>query len=347
MSVVASFKDKGLPEGMPVRDVEAKAGDPFPVEFIETQQPVILRGFVSHWPVVTAGAEGADALRDYLLQFDKGAVVPVSVGPSSLHGRLFYKDDFSGPNADRGNTQIGEALRRIAQHGREADPPLIYLASATVDNVLPGFRASNDVDFGEAEPLASIWIGTRTRIAAHNDLPLNLACVAAGRRTFTLFPPDQLKNLYIGPIENTPAGRPISLVDFAEPDLKRFPRFASAMAHAQIAELEPGDALFIPSMWWHHVEATDGFNVLVNYWWRTVPRFLGTPQDVLNHAMLTIRDLPQAEKEIWRDIFNHYVFDNSDDVVSHIPEKARGMLDPIDEASARRIRAFLLNQLNR
>ncbi|GGY37911.1 cupin-like domain-containing protein [Parvularcula lutaonensis] len=347
MSVLAGFPSRGLPSGTPVEEIGARPGAPVPEELIDRQTPAILRGFVEDWPVVKAGRDGADALRDYLLRFENGAVVPVSVGSSGLKGRLFYREDFSGPNADRGNTKIGEALRRIALHGQETDPPLIYLASATIDQVLPGFRRENDVDFAGYEPLASIWIGTRTRIAAHNDLPLNLACVAAGRRTFTLFPPDQLPNLYIGPIENTPAGRPISLVDFADPDLERFPRFAEAMKHAQVAELEPGDALFIPSMWWHHVEATEGFNVLVNYWWRTVPRFLGTPQDVLNHAMLTIRDLPQAEKDVWRGIFDHYVFGNSDETAAHIPEHARGMLAPIDEASARRIRAFLLNQLNR
>ena len=37
--------------------------------------------------------------------------------------------------------------------------------------------------------LASLWLGNRTRIAAHYDLPDNLAVVAAGRRRFTVFPP--------------------------------------------------------------------------------------------------------------------------------------------------------------
>jgi hypothetical protein len=36
---------------------------------------------------------------------------------------------------------------------------------------------------------------------------------------------------------------------------------------AQEVELVPGDALFIPRDWYHHVEALERFNVLVNYWW--------------------------------------------------------------------------------
>ncbi|MBD0426488.1 cupin-like domain-containing protein [Aquisalinus flavus] len=336
-----------LPDPAPVRELAlTRAGD-LPEAVMESPEPVILRGWVSDWPVVKAARANDKALHDYLSRFDRGAVVPVSVGPPALQGRVFYTDDFSSSNADRGTAAIGEVLRRIADTGTQDAPPLIYLASATIDDCLPGFREENDVGFGAHDPLASIWIGTRTRIAAHNDLPRNLACVAAGRRRFTLFPPDQLPNLYIGPIENTPASRPISLVDFADPDLDRFPRFAEAMQHAQVAEMEAGDALFIPSMWWHHVEALEAFNVLVNYWWRTVPDYLGTPQDVLNHAMLTIRDMPPEEKRIWKQYFDHYVFENDETTAAHIPAHARGMLDPITDQSARRLRALLLNRLNR
>lgn len=92
-----------------------------------------------------------------------------------------------------------------------------------------------------------------------------------GRRRFTLFPPEQIANLYIGPIGHAPTGTPISLVSFREPDFERFPRFREALAAAHVAELEPGDALFIPTLWWHHVESLDKHNVLVNYCGRERP----------------------------------------------------------------------------
>ena len=331
----------------PVREIAA-ARDTFrAADFAGVSEPVILRGLVSEWPAVKAALSSEDDLQNYLLQFDVGAVVPVSVGPASLQGRIFYNDDFTGMNVDRGNAKFAEVLRRIRQHGAAASSALIYLASTDVDACMPGFRTGNDLCFDGFDPVISVWIGTQTRIAAHNDLPLNIACVVAGRRRFTLFPPDQVGNLYVGPFELTPAGRPISLVDFEDPDLDRFPRFAEAMAAAQIADLDPGDALFLPSMWWHHVEASGSFNFLLNYWWRTVPRFLGTPQDVLTHAMFTIRDLPPAEKRAWRELFDYYVFKNAPDSFSHIPEHARGSLAPMTRDGARRIRASLLNQLNR
>ncbi|MBL0915660.1 MAG: cupin-like domain-containing protein, partial [Sphingopyxis sp.] len=208
-------------------------------------------------------------------------------------------------------------------------------------------REANRVDLGDREPLESIWIGTRTRIAAHNDFPDNLACCAAGRRRFTLFPPGEFRNLYLGPIDNTPAGRAISMVDFEHPDLAAHPKFVEAMAHAQTAELEPGDAIFIPSMWWHHVEGLEEFNILVNYWWRRAPGWLGQPQEALNHAILAIRDLPPEDRAIWRDLFDHYVFDAGSDVTDHIPEAGRSILAPLTPESAGRLRAFLLRTLSR
>jgi hypothetical protein len=190
-------------------------------------------------------------------------------------------------------------------------------------------------------------MGTRTRIAAHNDFPDNLACVAVGRRRFTLFPPDQFRNLYLGPIDNTPAGRAVSMVDLHAPDFAAHPRFREALHHAMVAELEPGDAIHIPSMWYHHVEGLDPFNVLLNYWWRDTPRWLGQPQDALNLAIMAIRDLPDDEKAHWRDLFEYYVFSNGDEVVAHIPEEARSVLAPLTPESAARIRAYLLRQLSR
>lgn len=336
-----------LPAPLPVAEAGFTPGGPLPEVVANGARPVLLRGFVRHWPVVAAAKEGPGALRAYLARFDAGASVTVTVGDPSLRGRVFYDRAMTGPNVPSGRAPIGEVLARVTRHGAEPDPPLIYLASTSADECLPGFRAENDVPFGARDPLVSVWFGTRTRIAAHNDLPRNLACVAAGRRRFTLFPPDQTPNLYPGPIENTPAGRPVSMVDFAAPDLERFPRFAEAMAHAQVAELEAGDALFVPSMWWHHVEATAGVNLLVNYWWRTVPAHLGTPQDALNHAILSIRDLPEDEKAIWRDAFDHYVFGDPALPRAHLPEHAHGMLGEMTPERARRVRAYLLNRLNR
>jgi Cupin-like domain len=223
----------------------------------------------------------------------------------------------------------------------------MYLASIDVPGHFDGVDRENSLDLGTRDPLKSLWIGTPTRIAAHNDFPDNLACCVAGRRRFTLFPPDQFRNLYLGPIDHTPAGRAVSMVDFHAPDFKAHPCFSEALRHAQVAELEPGDALFIPSMWWHHVEGLSAFNILLNYWWRDTPRYLGQPQDALNHAILAIRDLPTEDKAIWRDLFDHYVFASTPEMFDHIRADARGVLAPLTAETAGSLRAFLLRTLSR
>ena len=114
-----------------------------------------------------------------------------------------------------------------------------------------------------------------------------------------------------------------------------------------MAELQPGDAILIPSMWWHYVESLDSFNVLVNYWWRKSPAYMGPPIDVLMHALLTIRDLPDEQRRAWKGIFEKYVFETDEEFVAHIPVHRRGVLSPLDEHAARELRARLLNRLNR
>jgi hypothetical protein len=111
--------------------------------------------------------------------------------------------------------------------------------------------------------------------------------------------------------------------------------------------MEPGDVLFYPALWWHQVEALDPFNAMINYWWNPVPAWFDTPQTTLLHALLSLRDRPENEKRAWRALFEYYVFGPADRAASHLPEAARGALAPIDEPTARRLRAQVLNRLNR
>ena len=308
--------------------------------------PFVVRGLAADWPLVEAGLKSDREARAYLLAHARDVPFTASVGAPGSDGRMFY-DDAMGMNFRTIRAKLPELFAEIDKGEAKPDPNPVYLASIDVHEFFDGLHAANHVDLGERSYLASIWIGTPTRIAAHNDFPDNLACVAVGRRRFTLFPPDQFRNLYLGPIDNTPAGRAVSMVDFHDPDFGRFPRFREALEHALVAELGPGDAIHIPSMWWHHIEGLAPFNALVNYWWRDTPRWLGQPQDALNLAMMAIRDLPADEKAHWRDLFDHYVFENGSDVTEHIPEHARSILAPLTPESAGRIRAFLLRQLSR
>ena len=330
----------------PVEEAAVASAAELDARLRSADRPFVIRGLVSAWPLVEAGRRSGREARDYLLRKRRDAQFTVSIGEPGSGGRLFY-DDAMEMNFRIVRAKLPDIFAQIDAVEEQPDPPPIYLASIDVHDFFNGLHEANHVDLGNRDCLASIWIGTRTRIAAHNDFPQNLACVAVGRRRFTLFPPDQFRNLYLGPIDNTPAGRAVSMVDLHAPDFAAHPRFREALRHAQTAELGPGDALYIPSMWYHHVEGLDRFNILVNYWWRETPRWLGQPQDALNHAMLSIRDLPDEEKAHWRDLFDYYVFGNPEEVTAHIPEKARSVLAPLTTETASRIRSFILRQLSR
>jgi len=316
-------------------------------EILLSTEPLLLKGIVSDWPMVRAAGKSAQDADQYLRQFNQDETVGAFFAEPETQGRVYYNEDLSGFNFQPVIVKLDVVLNKLQQHLQDEEPPAFYVGSTAVDTCLPGFRAENDINFGDIDPLASIWIGNRTRIAAHFDVPDNIACCAAGRRRFILFPPEELENLYVGPLDFNPAGQTISMVDFNEPDYEKHPRFRDALRNARVAEMAPGDAIFIPSMWWHHVEALDSFNVLINYWWRQSPDFMGSPVNVLEHALLGLRDLPEAQRKAWHEIFKFYIFDYQEESVKHIPENRRGLLASIDDAMGRKLRAKLLNKLNR
>lgn len=318
-----------------------------PDDLLQQNEPFVVRGLVGDWPLVKAGHQSASAAMQYIEQFYSGKPVVVYSCTPEKNGQFFYDESCTALDFEATRAPLTEVLDRLRDFSGNGAAPGIYVGSTTIDTWLPGFRAENDLDLAKHNPLVSLWLGNRSRIAAHFDAPNNIACCVVGKRRFTLFPPEQVNNLYVGPLHFTPSGQAISLVDFAKPDLQKFPRFAEAMEHAQVAELSAGDILFIPSMWWHHVEALDDFNVLVNYWWRKAPPHADLPLDVLYHAMLSIRDLAPHEKQAWKAIFDHYIFSDQDHKYDHIPEQARGFLSPLDDDKARRLRSWLINKLNR
>jgi Cupin-like domain len=314
-------------------------------DVLASEQPLLIRGLVSDWPAVKHGLESNARIVDYLQGFDSGKAVTALHSPPEAAGRIFYNEDMTGFNFEFRRLALKEALQLAQSHVGLPSPPSLYVGSTNVDHWLPGFRKQNDLPVQHLDPLVSIWIGNRSRVAAHYDFPSNIACVVAGQRRVILFPPEQLQNLYVGPLDFTPAGQPISLVDLHAPDYERFPKFREAVNAAQMAVLEPGDAIIVPSMWWHHLEALDDFNVLVNYWWRSSPAYMGPPLSVLQHALLGLRDLPENQRKQWQAVFEHYVFSPDPKNFEHIPESARGILNTLDEKTAQQVRKMLRDKL--
>jgi len=333
---------------IPIRELSGIGSQQLTDDILTSTEPLILRGLGANWPMVQAATASQLDASKYLMRFYRGQQVGAFMSSPEAKGRYFYNDTVTAFDFGSVHARLDQVLQELWDKKDLDTPPSLYVGSTMVDEYLPGFRAENDLGLGARDPLVSIWIGNRSRIAAHHDLPDNIAVVAAGRRRFTLFPPDQVANLYIGPLDLTPAGQAISMVDFHQPDFVKFPKFAQALAHAHVAELETGDAIFIPSMWWHHVEGLEAFNVLVNYWWRHTPAWVDSPTGALMYAIMTIRNLPPEQRHAWASLFDHYVFDADVDDLAHIPPNARGSLSmPLSEEETRKLRTQVMNRMKR
>lgn len=218
----------------------------------------------------------------------------------------------------------------------QPDPPFVAIQMLPLTTHLPQFVRDNPAVLVPAGVMPRLWIGGPVRTQTHNDRDHNLACVIAGRRRFLLFPPEQVANLYVGPLDTPP---PLSLVNPEAPQYDRFPKFRRALAAASVAYLEPGDAIFVPKYWWHHVTSMDAWNAMVNYWWGDTAAGLERANDCFLTALLALKDLPPGEKGYWRAMFDTYVFSQGN--VDHIPEPLRGALGRMSPP----VRARLKQQL--
>lgn len=331
---------------MALVEMTAVDADRFHGEIVPTGQPVVFRGLVGHWPVVAAARQGDADLFDYLARFDRQEPVGTLIAPPEAGGRFFYNEDLSSFNFQGGRARLSKSFEFLLANREVQRPATLAAQSIPADTHLPGFSAENVSPLLNAEVEPLLWLGNRVIVAAHQDPYENLACVVAGRRRFTLFPPDAVADLYIGPFEKTPGGPPISMVAFDAPDLDRHPRFAQALEVSETVELEPGDALYIPYLWWHHVRSLDPVNLLTNYWWASEAAGRGRAMDAFLHAVLALRALPAHQRTAWKSAFDHYVFGAPEAATAHLPEAVHGMLGALSEEDARRIRQTLGRKLS-
>jgi hypothetical protein len=290
-------------------------------------RPVILRGQVADWPVVAAGRTAA-GLRGYLGGMDAGGQMDAFFGDPTIAGKYFYSDDLSGFNFTRKRMGFAAALDLILA---PPSPHSVYIGSVPVADYLPGFAAANPMPLVPAGAAPRIWLGHASNVSTHYDTVDNLACVVAGRRRFTLYAPDLVGDLYVGPIDHTMAGQPVSLAAAAPPGDVRYPRFDAIRDRALTADLAPGDALYLPKLWWHQVEATAPFNGLVNYWWDAFAAGPDAPYTSMLLAMIAIAERPAPERAAWKALFDHYVFREHGHPLAHLPPERHGLLGPLAE----------------
>jgi hypothetical protein len=319
-------------------------------DVLPDKRPAVLRGFVADWPAVKQGLLSPAALVRYLLRFDTGKSVDALLAAPEIDGRIFYSEGMTGFNFLRNRLPLAAVAEQVLRYTQFPKSPAVAAQSALIGDCLPGFADENRLSIVDVNVLPRIWLGNRITTPTHVDEWNNVGCVVAGRRRFTLFPPEQIANLYIGPLDFAPTGAPMSLVSLRNPDFARYPKFREALAASHVAELAPGDAIFIPPLWWHHVESLESFNVLVNYWWHDLRgdgALADSAFEALLHAILSIRALPPATRRAWGAFFEHYIFGDQAGVSDHIPEQRHGILGELSASELAGLRAHLAKKLAR
>lgn len=326
----------------PVRVVTGVDRARFEAEILPARQPVVLKGLVRDWPVVKAAQESNAAVTAMFKRLDtSGKSASISILPPVHKGAYFYNDDLTGYNFMVDQTTVSALLDRLLENENREDFVTIYAQSLILADYMPAFQADHLLPVLASSTGPRLWLGNRVRTQTHFDPAHNIACAVAGRRRFTLFPPEQIDNLYPGPFDFAPGGVPVSMAPLENPDFDRYPLFEKALAQAQYADLEPGDALYIPYAWWHHVQSRAGLNALVNYWWNEAGADWISPNIALYAAILTLRDLPDDQKHIWKHMMERYVFGDTAASVAHLPESGRHGFGRLLPAVRARLKGFI------
>jgi lysine-specific demethylase 8 len=234
----------------------------FHARYVVLRRPVVMTGIIDSWPALHRWTP------DYL--------------DATLGDRRVKVQRLDGDNVTRyelstlEQVRFGDFIAAIRQ-----DPPArrYYLVIGNihvVDNwprrfdkpVFPElFPDVTILPFVDAERLleVNLWVGYSGAVSnLHFDPIDNCLCMIRGRKHVRLYAPEQWDHMHLP----SPFGleNPLhSPVDAIRPDFERFPKFQEA--RYQDCVLEPGEVLYMPAGYWHHVRS-EGFNVAVNLWWK-------------------------------------------------------------------------------
>lgn len=122
-----------------------------------------------------------------------------------------------------------------------------------------------DLDPKAREENMNIWIGAAgVSAACHYDAYDNINVQLYGRKQWNLYSPTNHTELSLYPFLHFHHAQ--TQVDVEQPDLDLFPNFKDAIRYEGVTE--PGEALYLPSSWFHNV-ITLNTSINVNSWVKT------------------------------------------------------------------------------
>lgn len=244
--------------------VRCSRPEQFVAEHLRANRPVVLEGVTADWAASGKWTPGWFAANhpDLEVPYERW-----SAGEDGDEDTIFSFER----HARRTHLPMAELVAALEREGGRA----VYSTMFPVFDVLPQLRA----DVGDMTPYQGLpaWLGRRFAMkpfmwtggagaltVLHFDRVHNLYVQFAGRKRWLLFPPSASRLLY-WPCDHLPGPLlQFSPVDAENPDLDRYPLFRSATP--LVAELGPGDVLFVPTGWWHQVRSLT-LSLALNYFW--------------------------------------------------------------------------------
>lgn len=270
---------------VPIERVHRPTPEEFRERFLSAHRPVIMTGMLDGYPVREWTPES-------LAERHGHAPVPVvkwAGGGNTPHEYIDRKEHLVMPLRE-----YVAKLRTELDGSRE-----LYGEQMPIFQIIPELRGEIPVfdpyyhlprvppryqrRFMWAE---NMWLGPRGTVTVlHCDPVENLLCQVYGRKTVTLFPQEEHDNLYADDyLPNQPYH--YSPIDVEAPDLAKYPKYKSAIAHHDV--LAPGEVLYLPFAWWHWVRAED-VSISLNFFWmrlRDYAQYLPLTMDAMRRQLM-------------------------------------------------------------
>ena len=258
-------------------------------DWVNPNVPVIIKNAFNDWPALEKWNN------DYFRNKIGQKTVTVAVTPNG-YADAVVGDKFVMP--EEREMKFSEFLDIL--EGKIQDRGIFYIQKQN-SNLTDEFKELCDESaseiswateaFGKNPDAVNFWMGDERAITSmHKDHYENLYCVISGTKTFTLLPPSDLPlipyELYTparfkatenGNFEIVDESGGTATTDFSpfdkvpwiaidplNPDLKRYPKYAKA--NPVTCTVNAGEMLYLPSLWFHHVQQSHGC-IAINFWY--------------------------------------------------------------------------------
>lgn len=218
---------------------------------------------------------------------------------------------------------LNNFLKLYDNSNNDNSEPYIYLSNPLLnERLLQQIQPLNILEVTNTGKSVNLWIGgKRSTAQAHFDAFHNAFVQILGTKTFLLYPPDQWLYMYLYS-RHHPSYRQ-SQLNFQEDDWnhlhKKYP-LSSKLGKPYLVKLNPGDMLYLPPYWFHHVEASETLSISVNVW--TDCRDADIYEEMLSHPIPFESDWGKEKKQqaakIYLTIFLEQLIQNYPSVIPEL-----------------------------